>query len=134
MWHSYCNAVGLQINPEFDKRQDLFLLRCTTLQSFSYPPLSFSMPVWTMCPTGTSRSLAHRRCSRSRASSPEDWHKYTHLRVCHWFLVYFSSFICYLNQNGSTADCACTHKKCSWVKLPVHTMSRQIITITVQNI
>lgn len=46
---------------------NLFLLRRTTLQSFSYPPLSFSMPVWTMCPTGTSRSLAHKRCSSRRA-------------------------------------------------------------------
>lgn len=49
---------------------NLFLLSRTTLQSFSYPPLSFNMPVWTMCPTGTSKSLAHRCCNSSRAWFP----------------------------------------------------------------
>lgn len=54
------------------KVSHLFLLRRTTLQSFSQPPFSFSIPVWTICPTGTSRSLAQRCCSSSRAWSPVD--------------------------------------------------------------
>lgn len=70
---SYTSVVG-QVSH-------LFLLRRTTLQSFSQPPFSFSIPVWTICPTGTSRSLAQRCCSSSRAWSPVDQQSRTNHRV-----------------------------------------------------
>lgn len=50
----------------------LRLLRRAMLQSFSYPPPSLSMPVCTMWPTGTSRSLEKRYCRISNAWSPVD--------------------------------------------------------------
>lgn len=73
LYHQWFSSLNVCYRFESTAGPDLFLLSRTTLQSFSQPPLSFNMPVWTICPTGTSKSLAHRCCSSSKAWSPEDW-------------------------------------------------------------
>merc|ERR1719219_2525187 len=57
---------------EGDMSMYLFSASLAMLQSFSYPPHLFCIPVMTICPTGTSISLLHIRWRNLTTSSPAD--------------------------------------------------------------
>ena len=89
VYHSAMGHAPILILRKFNKnyapgnKEGLLSLNNRTYRSFSilarvhsssYPPCSFNMAVWITWPTGTSTSLAERRCKKSR-HEPEsfDW-------------------------------------------------------------